>query len=156
MEIWDAYDAQLNKIEGKTLVRGEQIPDGVYHLICNVLVKHVDGSILIMQRDLRKKYGGMWEATAGGSALAGETPLDCAKRELHEETGIVAADLTEVGRAVVEERHAFFVQFLCITDWQKNGIILQQGETIAYKWVTKEQLLAMKKDELVTKRVPIF
>ena len=29
MEIWDAYDENLNKIEGVTLVRGEPIPDGV-------------------------------------------------------------------------------------------------------------------------------
>ena len=155
MEIWDAYDAQLNKIDGKTLVRGEQIPDGIYHLVCNVLVKHADGSVLIMQRDLRKHYGGMWEATAGGSALIGETPLDCAKRELYEETGIVAQELTEVGRVVVDERHAIFVQFLCVTDWKKDEITLQEGETIAYKWVSKEQVLAMQGKELLTKRVPI-
>ena len=155
MEKWDAYDAQLNKIEGVTLVRGEQIPDGTYHLVCNVLVKHVDGSILIMQRDLRKKYGGMWEATAGGSALMGETPLECAQRELREETGIIAHELSEVGRAVVDERHAIFVQFLCITNWNKDEIALQQGETIAYKWVSRNEILNMKNDELITKRVPV-
>ena len=155
MEKWDAYDAQMKKIENTVLVRGEQIPDGVYHLVCNVAVKHVDGTILIMQRDLRKKYGGMWEATAGGSALMGETPLDCAKRELYEETGIAATDLTEVGRVVVEERHTIFVQFLCITNWNKDEITLQEGETIAYKWVSRNELLNMKKDEFLTKRVPI-
>ena len=155
MEKWDAYDAQLNKIEGVTLVRGEQIPDGAYHLVCNVLVRHVDGTILIMQRDFKKHFGGMWEATAGGSALKGETPLDCAKRELYEETGIVAQELTEIGRAIVEERHAIFVQFVCVTGCKKDEITLQQGETIAYKWVTQSELLNMKKDEVLTKRVPI-
>ena len=90
MEVWDAYDAHLNKIDNMTLVRGEKIPDGVYHLVCDVLVKHVDGTYLLMQRDFIKHYGGMWEATAGGSALRGETPFECAKRELREETGIVA------------------------------------------------------------------
>lgn len=155
MEKWDAYDSQLNKIDGVTLVRGEEIPDGLYHLVCNVVVKHVDGTYLLMQRDLRKRYGGMWEATAGGSALMGETPLECAKRELREETGIVATELTEVGRAVVDEPHAIFVQFLCVTDWQKDKITLQEGETIAYKWVSKEQVLAMQGKELLTKRVPI-
>lgn len=155
MEIWDAYDARLNKIEELTLIRGEKIPNGTYHLICNVLVKHKDGEYLLMQRDLRKHFGGMWEATAGGSALQGETPLQCAERELREETGIVSADLTEVGRVVVEESHAIFVQFVCTTDWNKDEITLQEGETIAYKWVTKGELLNMKNDELLTKRVPI-
>ena len=41
MEIWDAYDEKLNKIEGMTLVRGEEVPDGVFHLVCEIIVKHV-------------------------------------------------------------------------------------------------------------------
>ena len=90
MEIWDAYDRNLEKIEGMTLIRGGKIPEGVYHLVCDVIVRHTDGEYLLMQRDSRKHYGGMWEATAGGSALQGEKPLDCAIRELREETGIHA------------------------------------------------------------------
>ena len=29
MELWDAYDTNLNKIKDKTLERGEAIPDGM-------------------------------------------------------------------------------------------------------------------------------
>lgn len=156
MELWDAYDAQLNKIENMTLVRGEKRPSGVFHLVCDILVKHVDGTYLLMQRDLRKHYGGMWEATAGGSALQGETPVVCAKRELYEETGIVAVDLAEVGRVVDSESGAIFVEFVCITDWRKDAVTLQEGETIAYKWVTQKELVNMKKDQLVTERMQQF
>ena len=60
MEIWDAYDRNLEKIEGMTLIRGEKIPEGVYHLVCDVIVRHTDGEYLLMQRDSRKHYGGMW------------------------------------------------------------------------------------------------
>lgn len=31
MELWDAYDMNLNKIKDKTLIRGEAVPDGMYH-----------------------------------------------------------------------------------------------------------------------------
>ena len=156
MEIWDAYDAQLNKIEGITLVRGEKRPKGVFHLVCDVLVKHVDGTYLLMQRDFRKHYGGMWEATAGGSALIGETPIDCAKRELLEETGIVASELTEVGRVVDSETGAIYVEFLCVSDCNKESITLQEGETVAFKWVTQGELVKMRKDELLTERMQQF
>ena len=156
MEKWDAYDAQLNKIENMTLVRGEKRPKGVFHLVCDILVKHVDGTYLLMQRDFKKHYGGMWEATAGGSALQGENPLTCAKRELREETGIVASDLTEVGRVVDSETGAIFVEFLCITDCRKDAIVLQDGETVAYKWVTQKELVNMKNDQLVTERMQQF
>ena len=42
-ELWDAYDVGLNKLNGVTLVRGELIPQGVFHLVCDLAVKHVDG-----------------------------------------------------------------------------------------------------------------
>lgn len=156
MEIWDAYNSRLEKIKNKKLVRGEKIPDGLFHLVCDILVKHADGTYLLMQRDLRKSYGGMWEATAGGSALAGESPLECAVRELREETGIDASELTEVGRVVDIESHAIYVEFLCITNWNKNGVSLQAGETIAYKWVSRNELLNMKNNQLVTERMQNF
>lgn len=40
MELWDAYDTNLNKIKYKTLVRGEAIPDGMYHLV-NIQMVHI-------------------------------------------------------------------------------------------------------------------
>lgn len=156
MELWDAYDRNLEKIEGMTLIRGEKIPEGVYHLVCDVIVRHTDGEYLLMQRDSRKHYGGMWEATAGGSALQGESPLDCAIRELREETGIRAEYLEEVGRVRAAGRNAIYCEFLCITDCKKDSIILQEGETSAYKWVTQDELLSMKRDELVTQRMQNF
>ena len=158
MELWDAYDANFNKIEGVTLVRGEEstFSDDIYHLVCDIIVRHVDGTYLLMQRDLHKHFGGMWEATAGGSALQGETPVVCAKRELEEETGIAASELTEVGRVVDVSKHSAYVEYMCITDWDKNNIRLQEGETIAYRWVTKNELINMKADELVTDRIQNF
>ena len=156
MELWDAYDRNLEKIEGMTLIRGEKIPEGVYHLVCDVIVRHTDGEYLLMQRDSRKHCGGMWEATAGGSALQGENPLDCAIRELREETGIHAEHLEEVGRVRAAGRNAIYCEFLCITDCRKDSIILQEGETSAYKWVTQDELLSMKRDELVTQRMQNF
>ena len=151
MERWDAYDSHFQKVEGVTLIRGEPIPEGLYHLVCDILVRHRDGTYLLMQRDRRKHYGGMWEATAGGSALQNETPLECAVRELREETGIFSRELTEVGR--VQSGNTVYVEFLCVTDCRKDSVRLQEGETIAYCWVSKEQLLAMQKEELVTERM---
>ena len=154
MEVWDAYNKEFEKIEGMALIRGEAIPDGVYHLVSDVIVRHADGTYLLMQRDSRKHFGGMWEATAGGSALTGEDPLACAIRELREETGIESEELTEVGRVVSHD--TIYVEFLCVTDWPKDKILLQEGETSAYRWVTKDELISMKKGELVTERMQKF
>ncbi len=151
MELWDAYDSGFRRIEGQTLVRDEPIPAGLYHLVSDILVRHRDGTYLLMRRDPRKHYGGLWEATAGGSALQGETALDCARRELGEETGILAGDLTELGTVMGE--NTIYVEFLCVTDWPKDRVTLQPGETVDYRWVTREALLEMKRKELVTERM---
>ena len=85
MEIWDAY-REDGTMAGCDLVRGRKIPKGLYHLVCEVLVKHKDGTYLLMQRDWKKKnYPGLYEATSSGCALKGESSYEAAIRELKEE-----------------------------------------------------------------------
>lgn len=152
IEIWDAYDRKFCKIENVKLVRGEVVPDGMYHLVCEIIVKHNDGTYLLMQRDFAKHLGGMWELTAGGSALMNETPIECAIRELREETGIESSNLKEISRIVHDGHRSLYVEYLCITDLDKNAVLLQEGETIDYKWVDKETLLVMGKGTLASSR----
>ena len=109
-----------------------------------------------MQRDPQKHLGGMWEATAGGSALQGEDPITCALRELSEETGIKADKLTEVGRVLHRLHKSIYVDYLCETDADKDSVVLQEGETSAYKWVTAEELRSMPRNELATMRMLNF
>lgn len=156
MEIWDAYDNKLNKVEGVTLVRGKAIPDGLFHLCSEIIVRHKDGSYLLMQRDYRKHQGGKWEATAGGSAQQGEDEYKCAIRELREETGIEAHNLIEIGRILHHMHQSIYVEYLCDTDVDKDTIILQEGETQDYKWVSAAELRSMTKDELSTNRILNF
>ena len=151
-EIWDAYDSTFNIIDDLSLVRGEAVPDGVFHLVCEIIVKHTDGSFLLMQRDPVKHLGGKWELTAGGSALKGESPAECAFRELKEETGIEADGLTELNRLVHYGHHTLYVDYLCVTGCEKDSVTLQKGETVAYKWVTKEEFLRMETDSLASYR----
>ncbi len=156
MELWDAYDASFQLIEGMTLERGQEIPEGIYHLVCDILVRHRDGTYLLMQRDARKHFGGMWEASAAGSALKGETALECAVRELWEETGIREENLVEVGRVVHPRHRSVYVEYLAVTDRDKDSVTLREGETQAYQWATAEEILRMSRQELVTNRMQIF
>ena len=140
MEIWDGYyrDGSLANVD---LIRDEPIPEGLYHLVCDVLVRHRDGDYLLMLRDPAKpNYGGRYEATAGGSALKGEDPLSCTKRELMEETGIRADSLTELGRFIASD--TLYRQYLCVTDRRKDSIALQPGETVGYKWLKESEFIA--------------
>ena len=56
MELWDLYDAE-GRPTGVTWERdsGRDFPEGMYHIVCDILVKHTDGDYLLMQRDLNKQ-----------------------------------------------------------------------------------------------------
>lgn len=139
MELWDGYFVD-GSLANRDLVRGEAIPPGLYHLVSDVLVRHIDGDYLLMRRSPNKEsYAGFYEATAGGSALKGENSLICAKRELFEETGIVAYNFIEIGRYV--SNNTIYYSYLCITDCDKSSIILQKGETDLYKWVSEKEFI---------------
>lgn len=156
MEVWDAYNEDLGLFLDFSLVRGESIPEGVYHLVCDVIVRHVDGTYLLIQRDKSIDFGGMWEATAGGAAIKGESPEDCARRELFEKTGISSSHFIEVGRVVNEESHTIYVEFLCETDICKTNITLKKNEASNYIWVDTKTLLDIEKDYLLTERMQKF
>lgn len=139
MELWDAY-SKNEELTGDTLVRGENIPQGLYHLVCEVLVRHVDGSYLCMKRSVKKpNYGGWYEATAGGSALKGEDKWQCVERELREETGLICHEFEEVARICEERKQAFFYTFVCTVGCDKASVQLQEGETEGYLWMSEEE-----------------
>ena len=136
MELWDAYDNMGNKT-GETLVRGEPIPKGLYHLVSCIVVRHADGDFLLMRRAPEKEhYPNIWEIGAGGSVVQGETAEISARRELEEETGISRGQWSYLGRYV--EWDTIYEGFLCVSDWPKDQIRLQAGETVDYRWLSRE------------------
>lgn len=141
-ELWNAYTAD-GVLTENVLVRGENIPSGLYHMVCEVLVRHTDGSYLCMKRALTKPadaYPGYYEATAGGSALLGETKEECVRRELEEETGITANAFTETGIFVTKD--TIYYTYFCTVDCDKASVALQQGETDGYKWMTETEFVS--------------
>ena len=139
MEIWDGYykDGTLANVD---LIRGSAIPEGLYHIVCEALVRHIDGDYLLMQRDFSKpNFGGYYEATAGGSALKGEDAISCVERELLEETGICSDSVTLIGNTI--SKNTIYFNFLCVTDCDKSSIKLQEGETVAFKWVNEAEFI---------------
>ena len=143
MELWDAYNRNGEKT-GEILVRGEPIPEGRYHLVCEVLVRHMDGDYLCMIRSRKKPNYPLYpECTAGGSALMGDSPLDCIKRELREETGIEWEEFEEVNRTVRECYATIFHSYICTVDWPKDKITLQEGETEGYQWLSEEAFIEL-------------
>ena len=85
-ELWDIYD-ENRAPTGRTMVRGEPILPGDYHIVVHVWLRTPDGRWMCSKRSPGKDYAGLWETT-GGSALAGEDSRAAALRETKEELGL--------------------------------------------------------------------
>ena len=155
MEIWDLYDRDGRKT-GRTWERTfggyNHIPEGYYHMVVDILVQHADGTFLLTKRDMSKDvYPGYWEASAGGSALAGEEPLEAAKRELFEETGLTALSMELVSHTFRDKSHSMFYSYLAVVDSDKDSVVLQEGETVDYKWVDNRGFIEYVESDLAIK-----
>ena len=138
------------EIKQKETIRTKS--EGYYHMVVDILVQHVDGTFLLTKRDMSKDvYPGYWEASAGGSALAGEEPLEAAKRELFEETGLTALSMELVSHTFRDTSHSMFYSYLAVVDSDKDSVILQEGETVDYKWVDNLGFIEYVESDLAIK-----
>ena len=153
MEKWDLYDGQGNRT-GETWERSRarEIPEGKFHYVCDVLIRHQDGTFLLTLRDPEKDpYPGCWEASAGGSALAGEAPEAAARREMLEETGLKAEKMELIGTTWKQETRSAIWAYLAEVSCAKDAVRLQEGETADYQWMEADQFLRMIREEPVLK-----
>ena len=150
-ELWDVYDSE-RRLTGRLHRRGDDLPEGDYHLVVHVWMKNSRGEYLITKRSPNKGYPNMWETT-GGSALAGDDSLTAALREVHEETGLTLDPSR--GKRIFEliTRDTFVDVWLFFQDFSLDDIVLQEGETCGARYADSDELRALsERGELVPYR----
>ncbi len=97
MELFDLLDSN-RRPTGETIVRGNRLPEGRYHVSVHVAIFNERGEMLIQQRQpWKESYPDMWDVSVGGSVIAGETSHEAAIREVREELGIeISPDLRPI------------------------------------------------------------
>lgn len=87
MEVWDLYNERRERT-GRSHIRGDAIPEGLYHLVVHVWIRNRKGEYLISQRSAdRPMLPLKWECV-GGSVVKGENSLTGTLRETREEVGL--------------------------------------------------------------------
>ena len=143
MELWDVYDENRVKT-GRTMVRGEPFKEGDYHIVVNVCVFNSDGKMLIQQRQpFKEGWSNMWDITAGGSAVAGDSSRTAAEREVMEEIGL-KIDLKGVHPKITINIDNCFNDFYVIThEVDISELKLQYEEVQAVKWADSEEIKSL-------------
>ena len=87
-ELLDVVDEDDNVIAIKT--RGEIHAEGLMHRAVHILLFNSKGELFLQKRSMSKdEQPGKWDSSAAGHVDSGEAYVDCARREIAEELGIV-------------------------------------------------------------------
>jgi ADP-ribose pyrophosphatase len=111
------------------------------------VVAFLDNGDLVLVRQYRHAAGGELLEICAGGLKAGEDPVDCARRELEEETGYLAAQLVE--RARFWTTPGFTTEFMYLyeaTGLVKTQINPDEDEHIEVETASPDEALRMIDD----------
>lgn len=101
-----------------------------------------DGPLMLVNRRPEGSYFGGWWEWPGGKRNPGESALECARRELHEEIGLHVPELFEYARETVDYpgrsvRLTFFVG-------QKPNGAQAAANALEHRWLRPEDVLELQ------------
>ncbi len=142
-EIIDLYTADRKKAN-RTHIRGTKHPDGLYSMVVHVCIFNAQNQMLLQQKSDRKNKNNIWDFSAGGCSLSGETSRQAITRELFEELGISYDFSGEAPYLTTYYKDCFDdVYILRNLDVDVSTLTLQEAEVKAVKWATKEDIFAL-------------
>lgn len=134
MEIRDLHDIN-RKLIGKTIKRGDEIPENTYIMMVVIFIQNDNNEFLIQKRSIDK--GGKW-ATTGGHPKSGESSLQGILTEVKEELGI------KIGNPILFKQ-ANGKNTVCDLYYIKDNIdisniTIQNEEVDDVKWATVDEI----------------
>lgn len=145
-EYWDVYDSERRPL-GKVHQRGVPMAEGEYHLVVQIWIRDDAGRFLISRRHPDKPWPLFWE-TVQGSATAGETTLDGARRELEEEIGLtVKEEELRLAGTTIDGRNTIYDVFELRWNGRASDLKFQETEVVDAKWVGFDELCAIDDGE---------
>jgi len=125
---------------------------GLIHRVIHIVVEDYDGNMLLQKRSKNiVKDANKWDISVGGHVDEGESYLQTAIRELHEELGLSNLKLTELGRRYkeVDIEGSLAKRFVTVYKTRiphATPIKFPADEIAAVKWVSLAQVKQLIKN----------
>ena len=156
MELWDLYTKDREKL-GETMERGAEHPQGKYRLVVHMALFNSRGQMLIQQRQSTKfGWPNLWDISASGSVISGETTCMAAERELGEELGLSIPFENRRPALTVHFPDGLGDVFVIEQDIDISTLILQEEEVQAVRWADEEEILNMIENDTFIPYQPNF
>ena len=152
MEIRDLYD-QNKKLTGKTIHKGEKIPEGNYIIVVLTMIRNSKGEFLIQKRS--KEKDGLYGAT-GGHCKSGENGLQGAITEIKEELGldVKPEEMRLLFEGREDEQQVFFELYFLQKDIDLKSLKLQKEEVESVEWMNVDKINSLvNKSKFLTNHV---
>lgn len=125
-----------------------------------IMLVAIDGKYLLQKRSSTvPNYPGYWDASAGGHVDEGEQPDDAAYRELMEELGLQAVDLTSRGSFYFESpvesgrRYKYYAHLYTGYLPVDSQLILDRSEVSSAKLYSRQEIARLAKVTPITRRL---
>lgn len=143
MEKFDVYDDDRLPLN-KSLVRGQdKCGENENRMVVHICVFNSKNEMLIQQRQPHKHpYPNLWDVSAGGSCMTGETSKEGARRELMEELGIDYDFSNQRAHLTVNFEHGFNDFYLIECNVDADDVHMQEEEVQGVKWASEQEILA--------------
>lgn len=144
MELFDLYDVNRQKLPKQVMIRDQFQPENTYRISCGVAIFNSQGQMLIQKRHPDKKlFPGMWDISAAGAVISGESSQMAIERELKEELGI-NVDFSHIRPKLTTNFPKGFCDFYTLNlDLDISNLTLQKEEVTAVKWANLTEINQM-------------
>lgn len=149
MEILDVYDKYKN-LTGKKIFKNQynELDYGEYTLFTYVAIFNSDNEMLIQKRQSNlDRYPNIWDISASGHVISGETSDEAIKRKLFEELGHSHEFLDDNPYFTVNNYKSFGEVYIINEDIDINNLRLDYNKVQNVTWASKDEILQLIDEE---------
>lgn len=145
MEILDVYDKYRNLI-GKRIFKNQyfELNENEYTLLAYVAIFNSENEMLIQKRQTQlDRHPNLWDISASGHVLTGESSDEAIERKLFEELGHTHNFIEDRAYLTINYEKSYCDVFIINDDININNLRLNYEKVQNVTWATKDEILQL-------------